>query len=127
MSIGITTVISAVGRAIISTQISWLPALLSSPTVKRFYPSECGTDIAYDSSSATEIPHQQKLAVRKALSELPADADLVYTYLVTGPFAGGFLGPAKGSFHAGGFDVEGKKATLLGDGKGRVSLTTEKE
>jgi len=122
---GITTVISAVGRPVIADQIPWLPLLIQAPSVKRFFPSEYGTDIEYDASSANEIPHQQKLKVRAALRNLEKEGKLEgleYTYVVTGPFAYGYLG--KG-LTLGGFDVKQKKAVVLGDGKGKVSLTTD--
>lgn len=94
--------------------------------MKWFFPSEYGTDIEYGPASAHEKPHQQKLKVRAALREVK---DLSYTYVVTGPFADGYLsrttlaGPRGG----GGFSVKEKKANLLGDGKGRLSLTTMAE
>ncbi|KAF8846417.1 NAD(P)-binding protein [Acephala macrosclerotiorum] len=123
---GITTVISAVGRPVIADQIPWLPLLIQAPSVKRFFPSEYGTDIEYDSSSANEIPHQQKLKVRAALRKLEAEGrleGLEYTYVVTGPSAHGYL--SNKGITLGGFDVQGKQAVALGDGKGKVSLTTD--
>lgn len=125
---GITTVISAVGRPVIADQIPWLPLLIQASSVKRFFPSEYGTDIEYDSSSANEIPHQQKLKVRAALRKLEAEGKLEgleYTYVVTGPFAYGYL--SNKGITLGGFDVQGKRAVVLEDGKGKVSLTTDTE
>jgi hypothetical protein len=92
--------------------------------VKRFFPSEYGTDIEYGPQSINEIPHQQKLKVRAALKEI---SGLDYTYVVTGPFAYGYLGASKGSPEIGSFDVAAKTAVLLGDGNGEISLTTEPE
>ncbi|TVY88374.1 Isoflavone reductase-like protein [Lachnellula willkommii] len=95
--------------------------------VARFFPSEYGTDIEYGPESATEKPHQAKLQVRAALRELEAEVEakgkgegkgLEYTFLVTGPYAEAVLRTAS-------FDVKGKKAVLMGDGKGRISLTTK--
>jgi hypothetical protein len=63
------------------------------------------------------------LKVRAAVREAEKKG-LEYTFVVTGPFAEGYLnkeGPI------GGFDVEGKKASLPGDGKGGISLTTNTE
>ncbi|KAE9369092.1 NAD(P)-binding protein [Stipitochalara longipes BDJ] len=121
---GIDTVISAAGRPIIAQQIDWINAAIKAPSVKRFFPSEYGTDVEYDESSKGEVPHQQKLKVRAALRQQEKEGKgLEYTLVVTGPFAYGFL--AAGKAGLGGFDVKEKKAVVLGDGKGRVSLTTD--
>ncbi|KUJ07545.1 NAD(P)-binding protein [Mollisia scopiformis] len=119
---GIDVVISAVGRNIIAEQISWIPLLTRSPNIKRFFPSEYGTDIEYGPSSVHEKPHQQKLKVRAALAK---SEGFEYTYVVTGPFAYGFLARMEKLPEIGSFDVAKKKATVLGDGRGQVSLTTE--
>ena len=123
--IGITTVVSAVGRNAIASQLDWIP-LLSASGVKRFYPSEYGTDIEYSPASATERPHQQKIKVRAALKE---SSGFDYTYLVTGPYADApaYLGPAKQAPEAGSFNAATKKAIVIGDGKGKISLTTTRD
>ena len=122
----IDTVISAAGRPIIAQQIDWINIAIQVPSVKRFFPSEYGTDIEYDASSANEVPHQQKLKVRAALREQEREGKgLEYTFIVTGPFAYGYLAAGKGSL--GSFDVKEKKAVVLGDGKGKISLTTDPE
>lgn len=121
---GIDTVISAAGRAIIAQQIDWVNVAIRAPSVKRFFPSEYGTDIEYDASSANEVPHQQKLKVRAALrAQEKSGKGLDYTFVVTGPFAYMYLANARGGI--GGFDVKGKKAVVLGDGRGKVSLTVD--
>ncbi|KAN0101431.1 isoflavone reductase family protein [Hyaloscypha variabilis] len=121
---GIDTVISAAGRPIIAQQITWINAALRAPSVKRFFPSEYGTDVEYDESSKNEVPHQQKLKVRAKLREQEKEGKgLEYTFVVTGPFAYGYL--AAGTGRLGGFNVKEKKAVVLGDGKGRISLTTD--
>ncbi|KAE8452069.1 hypothetical protein EG329_002235 [Mollisiaceae sp. DMI_Dod_QoI] len=119
---GINTVISAVGRNAIAQQIEWVKLAVQAPTVKRFFPSEFGTDIEYGPESVNEVPHQQKLKVRTALKEA-SQSGLEYTYVVTGPFAGGYLS-AGWVPEIGSFDVKAKKAVVLGDGKGKISLTT---
>ncbi|KAF4637021.1 hypothetical protein G7Y89_g1061 [Cudoniella acicularis] len=114
---GINTIISAVGRNAILSQITWIQLADTSPnsTVTRFFPSEFGTDIEYGPSSATEKPHQLKLKVRATLR---AAKRLEHTFLVTGPYAEAVLRP-------GSFDVKAKKAALTGDGQGKISLTTK--
>ncbi|KAL2869567.1 uncharacterized protein BJX67DRAFT_392093 [Aspergillus lucknowensis] len=118
---GIDTIISALGRGVIAAQIPLVQWADSTPNIKRFLPSEYGTDIEYGPSSADEKPHQQKLKVRAALQQTK---DLEYAYVVTGPYADVpfFLGAAANP-RGGTFDVKGRRAVLLGDGKGRVSLS----
>jgi len=57
--------------------------------------------------------------------------DLEYTYVVTGPFADGaglaYLSACALASETGSFDVKGKKAIIVGDGKGKISLTTPPE
>ncbi|KOC14200.1 isoflavone reductase family protein [Aspergillus flavus AF70] len=128
---GIDTVISALGRGAIASQIPLIRLADASPTVKWFLPSEYGTDIKYSPASAQEKPHQQKLKVRAFLeNESPNEgvvSDLAYTYVVTGPYSDMYVHYA-GNPIAGGWDVKAKKATLLGeDGNAKVSLTTMKD
>lgn len=125
----IDTVVSCVGRPVIHTQLLLVKLLERHPDVKRFFPSEYGTDIEYAPSSATEKPHQQKLRVRAALKDVK---DLEYTYVVTGPYGdadnGLFLGAQPPADEARGtFDVQRKRAVLLGDGNGKISLTTMRD
>jgi hypothetical protein len=94
-----------------------------SQSIVRFIPSEYGTDIAYDSSSASEKPHQKKLKVREYL-ESDAVRRVKYTYVVTGPFADLYLGCMESEPQMGSFDVKKKAATLLGSGADRVCLTS---
>jgi hypothetical protein len=125
---GIDTIVSAVGRTAIAVQMDWIKWTAEVPSVKRFFPSEYGTDIEYNVASAKEPPHQNKIKVRKALKEA---ANLVHTYVVTGPYADGRTGayfgynPARAEL--GGFDVKSKKAVLTGDGTGKISFTSLEE
>ena len=121
---GVDTIVSAVGRPIIDAQIQLLEIAEATPNVKYFYPSEYGTDIEYGPQSKDERPHQLKLKVRKYIRE--HIHRLQYTYLVTGPYADLYIGRT-GDLRAGGFDVLAKKATLLGTGKEKISLTTMRE
>jgi hypothetical protein len=120
--IGFDTVVSALGRTAILMQIPLIKVAEESNTIKRFFASEYGTDIEYGPQSATEKPHQQKLKVRKYISENVKR--LEHTYLVTGPYAEMYLMASPGNPAIGSFDVTAKKAHLLGDGKGKISLTT---
>lgn len=122
---GIDTVVSAVGRPIIDQQIKLLEIAENSHHISYFYPSEYGTDIEYGPKSKDEKPHQLKLKVRKYIRE--NIQRLQYTFLVTGPFADGYISGKRGSLQAGGFDAVGKQATLLGTGHEKISLTTNRE
>ncbi|EEP77100.1 conserved hypothetical protein [Uncinocarpus reesii 1704] len=119
---GVDTVISALGRDVLASQIPLIQLAASSPSVKWFFPSEYGTDIGYSPASANEKPHQQKLKVRAALQAVKDK--LVHTYVVTGPFADLYLGPGLPDARGGAFRVKERLADLLGDGNGRISLTT---
>ena len=120
------TVISAVGRNVIANQIDLLKWADSTSTIKRFFPSEYGTDIEYGPQSASEKPHQQKLKVRKFITENIQNVEV--TYLVTGPYSDLFLGKAiPGNEKAGTFDVAARKAVVIGDGTNKISFTTMKD
>ncbi|CBF84548.1 uncharacterized protein ANIA_08968 [Aspergillus nidulans FGSC A4] len=117
---GFDTVVSALGRGVIAQQVHLVQWADESPQIKRFLPSEYGTDIEYSLASANEKPHQQKLKVRAAIRETK---NLEYAFVVTGPYADVpfYLGASKNP-RGGSFDVKNKKAVLLGDGNGRISL-----
>ena len=127
---GFDTVVSAVGRPVIHTQIQIVELMDKHPDVKRFFPSEYGTDIEYDETSKDEKPHQQKLKVRAALKQVK---DLEYTYVVTGPYGDADKGlylsaaPPDDDDKRASFDVKRKRALLLGDGEGKISLTTMRD
>ena len=126
---GKDTIVSAVGRPVIQIQLQLIELAEKHPDVKRFFPSEYGTDVEYWPSSAHEKPHQQKLKVRAMLKDVK---DLEYTYVVVGPF-----GDAADSLYLSAkdnqsnpeasFNVKRKRAVLLGDGNGKVSLTTMRD
>lgn len=120
---GFDTIVSAVGRFAIDKQIDLIALAERTSNIIRFIPSEYGTDIAYNETSTTEKPHQKKLKVRTFL-ESDAIRRLQYTYVVTGPISDLYAGSMASEPQMGSFDVAKKEATLLGDGKGPVSLTT---
>ncbi|KAG0158914.1 hypothetical protein PDIDSM_6434 [Penicillium digitatum] len=108
---GIDTVISALGRN------TWPNRFLLSDLQPRIR-----------AGSANEKPHQLKLTVRAYLENEISRDDLAYSYVVTGPFAEMYLHLVPGWEEAGGWDVKGRRAVLLGEkGKGEVSLTTMKD
>lgn len=111
------------GRAGIEKQIP-LITWADEVGVKRFFPSEYGTDIEYWPQSAHEPPHQLKLKVRAHMKTIKK---LEHTYLVTGPYSDLYFGKMKAKPELGEFDVKAKKAVLLGDGNGQVSFTAMAE
>jgi NmrA-like family len=119
----IDTVISCVGRSVIAQQIP-LIQWASETSVRRFFPSEYGTDIEYSPQSASEKPHQQKLKVRHYMATVK---NLEWTYLVTGPYSDLYFASNRSRPEVGSFEVKEKRAWLLGDGKGRVSFTAMAE
>ncbi|KUJ17785.1 putative isoflavone reductase like protein [Mollisia scopiformis] len=115
-------------RNVIEQQIKWIEIAEKSSSVKRFFPSEFGTDIEYGPSSAQEIPHQLKLKVRGALKET---SRLEFTYIVTGPYADAvepaFFGPCAAFPELGSFNVKNKSAVLVRDGTGKISFTSPQD
>ncbi|KAH8817426.1 isoflavone reductase family protein [Xylogone sp. PMI_703] len=121
---GYDTVISAVGRNVIASQIELIRWAEETPSINYFYPSEYGTDIEYGPQSATEKPHQFKLKVRAYIKS--SVKRLKYTYVVTGPYADLYIGKIDNekAKRTGNFDVKAREAILLGTGDEKVSLTT---
>ncbi|KAL4950170.1 hypothetical protein BDW69DRAFT_60985 [Aspergillus filifer] len=117
---GIDTIISCLGRGVITHQISLIQWADENPQIKRFLPSEYGTDIEYSPLSADEKPHQAKLKVRAALR---ASRNLEYAFVVTGPYADvPFFLDRKQDEEGGSWDVSNRKAVIVGSGEERVSL-----
>lgn len=118
-------------------QIDLIRLAASSPSVRRFFPSEYGTNIKHSPASATEIVNQAKLQVRHVLED-EITSGLEYTYIVTGPWADAdypaYLGPLEDFPELGSFNVKERKAVLVGDldengaWKGNnISMTTTSE
>ena len=123
---GYDTIISALGRTALLSQIPLIRLAEASPSIHTFYPSEYGTDIEHSPSSATEKPHQHKLAVRKFVAENVKR--LRITYLVTGPYSDLYLSKNNAEGGVGGtFDVEGKRAVLLGTGEENIAFTSMRD
>ena len=122
---GVDTVISAVGRDVLESQIQLIQLAEESSDVKWFFPSEYGTDIEYGPQSATEKPHQLKLKVRKYVRE--NIKHLKYTFVVTGPYVDMYFNLSPNAPEAGGFNIKEKKAVLVENGEGKVGFTTMPE
>ncbi|OAA65836.1 NmrA-like protein [Niveomyces insectorum RCEF 264] len=117
------TVISCLGRDALQVQESLL-RLADAPgsPVKWVFPSEYGTDVEHNPSSATEKPHQHKLALRKYIREQIKNVQV--TYLVTGPYFDMWVNYTPDTEPTGGFDPAAKRAVVVGDGEGRVGFCT---
>ncbi|KAK6821846.1 isoflavone reductase family protein [Apiospora arundinis] len=118
----IDTVVCCLGRTALLEQIELLRLAEKTDNVKWFFPSEYGTDIEYDATSKDEKPHQNKLKVRAFIRD--EIKRLKVTYVVTGPYADMYLEIKSPHDVAGGFDPKAHKAILIGDGNGKVGLTT---
>ena len=126
---GIDTVVSCLGRPVIDKQVLLVELADKHKDVKRFFPSEYGTDIEYGPQSKDEKPHQMKIKVRAAIR---ASKNLEHTFVVTGPYGdadrGLYLSAAPEALElAGTYDVKGRRAIVIGDGEGRISLTTMRD
>ena len=126
---GIDTVVACLGRPVIDKQVLLVRLADEHPDVKRFFPSEYGTDIEYGPQSKGEPTHQMKIKVRAAIR---AARNLEHTFVVTGPYGdadkGLYLSAAPDSMQdMGTYDVKNKKAVLIGDGSGKISLTTMRD
>ncbi|KAI0017421.1 NAD(P)-binding protein [Xylariomycetidae sp. FL0641] len=119
---GVDTVVSCLGRNGLALQMELLRLAEESETVRWFFPSEYGTDIEYDASSKDEKPHQNKLKVRKYISDTITKVKC--TYVVTGPYIDMFLHFPPGAERVGGYDPRAKKAVVVGSGSDRIGFTT---
>ena len=122
---GVDTVISAVGRNVLETQINLIRLAEESSSVQWFLPSEYGTDIEYGPQSPSEKPHQLKLKVRKYVRE--SVKRLKVTYVVTGPYVDMYFTLSPNAVEAGGFDASKKEAVLVDNGEGKIGFTTMPE
>jgi hypothetical protein len=121
-STGADTVVSAVGRGVIDSQIELLRLAEEAGTVKWFLPSEYGTDIEHNTKSPNEKPHQQKLKVRRFVKE--SIKRVKVTYVVTGPYFDMWVNTPPGAEQAGGYDAEQKVAHVIDEGEGKVGFCT---
>lgn len=121
-STGADTVVSAVGRGVIDSQIELLRLAEEAGSVKWFLPSEYGTDIEHNEKSPNEKPHQLKLKVRRFAKENLKRVKV--TYVVTGPYFDMWVNTIAGAEQAGGFDLEKKVAHVIDEGQGKIGFCT---
>ncbi|KAL7941458.1 hypothetical protein V8C42DRAFT_334626 [Trichoderma barbatum] len=118
---GVDTAISCLGRGALEHQFELIRLADESDSVRWFFPSEYGTDPDHDLSSALEKPHQLKRRVRKTFAEQVKN--LKPTYLVVGPYMEMWVDGDGLKDAFGGFDIENKEVTLLGDGEQPIGFT----
>ena len=122
---GVDTVVSALGRDSLLEQINLLRLAEANGSVRWFFPSEYGTDVEYDESSAHEKPHQNKLKVRAYAHDNLKRVKT--TSVVTGPYIDMFFRLKPDAEAAGGFDPSSKKAVVIESGNGPVGFTSMPE
>ncbi|KAK5162900.1 uncharacterized protein LTR77_011061 [Saxophila tyrrhenica] len=95
--------------------------------IKRFFPSEFGTDIEYSEASTHETVHQDKLKVRHYFREHVKR--LEHTYIMTGPYGDYYFGwgPVPQEPKIGSFDAKARKAYLLEPADKKIAWTTTKD
>ncbi|KAI0479997.1 hypothetical protein F4859DRAFT_456161 [Xylaria cf. heliscus] len=119
---GVDVVVSCVGRNVLAQQIELLRLAEESASVKWFFPSEYGTDVEYDASSKDEKTHQIKLKVRGFIRDNLKRVQA--TSLVTGPYIDMYLPFIPGAEAVGGYDVQAKRAVVVGSGNDPVGFTS---
>jgi len=122
---GVDTVISALGRDALQHQFNLIKLAEETESVKWFLPSEYGTDIEHNPKSGNEKPHQTKLKVRKYINDNVKR--LKVTYVVTGPYFDMWVDTVAGIEVVGGFQVDAKKAYVIGEGEGKVGFCTMRD
>ncbi|CAN8292397.1 unnamed protein product [Cochlearia groenlandica] len=119
----VDVVISAVGRPQILDQVKIIDAIKESGNVKRFLPSEFGNDV--DRTVAIEPTLSEfimKAQVRRAIEA----AEIPYTYVVTGCFAGFFV-PCLGQCHLRLNCPPRDKVSIFDNGHGKAIVNTEED
>ncbi|KFK44106.1 hypothetical protein AALP_AA1G216600 [Arabis alpina] len=113
----VDVVISAVGRPQILDQINIIDAIKESGNVKRFLPSEFGNDV--DRTIAIE-PTLSEFIMKAQIRRAIEAAEIPYTYVVTGCFAGLFV-PCLGQYHLRLKSPPRDKVSIYGNGKAIIN------
>ncbi|KAM3709581.1 hypothetical protein ACJW31_02G182400 [Castanea mollissima] len=114
-------VISAVGSKQIADQVKIIAAIKEAGNIKRFIPSEFGTDV--DRVHAVE-PAAHFFGVKASVRRSIEAEAIPYTYLVSNGFAGYFL-PNFG--HAGATAPPRDKVIIIGDGNPKAIFVKEED
>ncbi|KAL1210156.1 Isoflavone reductase-like protein [Cardamine amara subsp. amara] len=116
-------VISTVGSMQIFDQTKIISAIKEAGNVKRFLPSEFGTDV--DRTSAVE-PAKSAFAGKVEIRRAIEAKGIPYTYIVNNCFAGYYL-PTLVQFEPGLTSPPREKVTILGDGNAKAVINKEED
>nr|XP_043614708.1 phenylcoumaran benzylic ether reductase POP1-like [Erigeron canadensis] len=117
----VDVVISMVGGELIGDQVKLIAAIKECGNVKRFLPSEFGTDV--DRVTAVE-PAKSAFARKAAIRRAIEAAGIPHTFVVCNGFAGYFL-PTVGQMNT--YTAPREKITILGDGNPKAIFVKEEE
>ncbi|KAK8642424.1 hypothetical protein V6N13_011767 [Hibiscus sabdariffa] len=115
----VDVVISAVGHMQLGDQVKIIAAIKEAGNVKRFFPSEFGTDV--DRHHAVE-PAKSAFAVKAQIRRTIEAEGIPYTYVAANCFAGYFLPNLS---QAGATSAPRDKAVILGDGNAKAVFNYE--
>ncbi|KAK1433298.1 hypothetical protein QVD17_10208 [Tagetes erecta] len=117
----VDVVISTVGGELVADQVKLIAAIKEAGNVKRFLPSEFGTDV--DHVNAIE-PAKSVFAGKASIRRAVEAANIPHTFVSCNGFAGYFL-PTLGQMDT--YTAPREKITILGDGKPEAVFVKEEE
>ncbi|CAA7042648.1 unnamed protein product [Microthlaspi erraticum] len=120
----VDVVISTVGRVRFLDQTKIISAIKEAGNVKRFLPSEFGTDP--DKTNAVEPANSLAFALKRQIRRAVEAEGIPYTYVVNNCFAGFYL-PTFVQFQPRLTSPPRDKVTILGDGNAKVVFNKEED
>ncbi|KAL8231080.1 hypothetical protein R6Q57_000858 [Mikania cordata] len=117
----VDVVISTVGGELIADQVKIIEAIKEAGNVKRFLPSEFGTDV--DHTNAVE-PAKSVFAGKASIRRAIEAAKIPHTFVSCNGFAGYFL-PTVGQMDT--YTAPREKISILGDGNPKVVMVKEED
>ncbi|KAL7604480.1 hypothetical protein Lser_V15G19659 [Lactuca serriola] len=117
----VDVVISTVGGESVADQVKLIAAIKEAGNVKRFIPSEFGTDVDHvNAVEPAKSTFKGKTDIRRAVEA----AGIPHTFIACNGFAGYFL-PTVGQMDT--YTAPREKITILGDGTPKVVFVKEEE
>ncbi|VVA95339.1 unnamed protein product [Arabis nemorensis] len=120
----VDVVISTVGRKQLLDQTKIISAIKESGNIKRFLPSEFGTDV--DKTVAVEPAKSLVFGAKRQIRRIVEAEGIPYTYVV-GNCAAGFYLPSLAQFQPRLTSPPRDKITILGDGNAKVVFNREED
>jgi len=117
----VDVVISTVGGELLADQVKLIEAIKEAGNVKRFLPSEFGTDV--DHANAVE-PAKSVFAGKAAIRRAIEAAGIPHTFVSCNGFAGYFL-PTIGQMDT--YTAPREKISIIGDGNAKVVFVKEED